>query len=94
MPNSRVANEDYFRAAKDSSVMKSLQKKQTEKTMARTRFDEPAAMPVGQNRASMENGDVESADLLVAAVNNRNRNPHTVKFIDPNMDPKHAIHRI
>ena len=40
-PKSRVADEDYFRAIKENKIMKQLQKKQTEKTMARTRFEEP-----------------------------------------------------
>lgn len=61
--------------------------------MARTRFDEKPAQPVGHYKTG-ENGDVDQVDLLVSAVNNRNKNPHTVKYIDPSMDPRYAIHRI
>ena len=38
-PEHRVANDEFFRAVKDDKVMSKLQKKQNEKTMARTRFD-------------------------------------------------------
>ena len=46
-PQSRVADEDYFRAIKENKIMKQLQKKQTERTMARTRFEEEGSIPVG-----------------------------------------------
>jgi len=39
-PKCRVAEEDYFRGIKDNKITASLQKKQNEKAMARTRFDE------------------------------------------------------
>ena len=38
-PDMRVAKEDYFRTVKDHKQMNKLQAKQSEKTMARTRFD-------------------------------------------------------
>lgn len=94
-PDSRVANEDYYRACKENTIMKELQKRQTEKTMARTRFDEKPAQPIGIGRTAAGDGDGDQqADLLISAVNNRNKNPHTVKYIDPNLDPRLSIHRI
>lgn len=59
-PQSRVADEDYFRNIKENKIMKQLQKKQTERTMARTRFEEDGTVPVGAK--AMQNPDVPNVE--------------------------------
>jgi len=84
-PSSRVVPEDYFRVIKENKIMKQLQKIQTERTMARTRFEEEGTIPVGlkaQVDTEAPNGDhVE----MVPASAFHNKNPHTIRFIDPNL---------
>jgi hypothetical protein len=93
-PDNRVANDEYFRAVKDDKIMGKLQKKQNEKTMARTRFDQdPTVVSPSKGDALVNENDIERAELMLAA-NHTNTNPNTVNFIDPTMDPKYAIQRI
>ena len=93
-PENRVANDDYFRAVKENKIMGTLQKKQTEKTMARTRFDDDQTLAACSKKDSLINkSEIEKVELLMAA-KQKNRNPNTTKFIDPNLDPKYAISRI
>lgn len=75
--------------------MKQLQKKQTERTMARTRFEEEGAIPVGM-KAQMNGADLASGDQIemVPASAFNNKNPHTIRFFDPNMTESQAIKRI
>ena len=84
-PNSRVADEDYFRNIKENKIMAALQKKQTERTMARTRFEDDGTVPVGAK--AMMNPDVPNVDVveMVPATTFKNKNPHTIRFIDPNI---------
>ena len=55
-PENRVANEDYFRAIKERKIMGKLQANQTEKTMARTRFDDDQTLAVDQNKKNTIEG--------------------------------------
>ena len=50
-PNDRVADEEYFRGVKETKVMKVLGKKQTEKMMSKTRFENERTVPVGAKAA-------------------------------------------
>ena len=62
--------------------------------MARTRFDNDPCVPSpGKKDAFVSEQEIERAELMVAA-NQRVRNFNTVKYIDPNVDPKYAISKI
>ena len=82
-PSSRVADEDYFRAIKEHKIMKQLQKKQTERTMARTRLEEEKAVPVGA-KAVLDGANPDNIELVPASAF-QNMNPHTIRFVDPNL---------
>ena len=87
-PDNRVANDEYFRAVKDDKIMGKLQKKQNEKTMARTRFDkDPTVVSPSKGDELVNEQDIERAELMMAA-NHKNTNPNTVNYIDPTLDPK------
>ena len=74
--------------------MSTLQKKQTEKTMARTRFDDDQTLVASNKKDSQINkSEIEKVELLMAA-KQKSKNPNTAKYIDPNLDPKYAISRI
>ena len=92
-PSDRVADEDFFRAVKEHKSMTKLQPKQNERTMARTRFDELGTVPVGA-KAQMT-GEAPNTELeMVPATSFSNKNPHTIRFFDPNQTERHAIQRI
>ena len=59
---SRVADEDYFRAIKEHKTMATLQKRQNERTMARTRFDDNKEIPVGAK--AQLTSDVQGGDAI------------------------------
>ena len=61
--------------------------------MARTRFDEAKAIPVGA-KAQLADGPTGDAIDMVPASAFPNRNPHTIRFFDPNLSERHAIKRI
>ena len=64
--------------------------------MARSRFEEEGAIPVGVKAQQNGGADLASGDQVemvpVSAFNNRN--PHTIRFFDPNMTESQAIKRI
>lgn len=65
-----MADEDYFRAIKEEKIMKQLQKKQTERTMARTRFEEDKTIPVGakaQFEAELDNETADAVEMVPAS---------------------------
>ena len=91
-----MADEEYFRGVKENKIMKQLQKKQNERTMARTRFEDEKSIPVGAK--ALQNGvdgptNVDSVEMVPASAF-PNKNPHTIRFIDPNLSEKAAIKRI
>ena len=89
-PKHRVADEDYFRGIKERKS--TLQTKKSEHTtMARTRFEENAQGLIGGNNAD---GDEKEEIELVGAAVHRTQNPHTIRYIDPNLDPYEAISSI
>ena len=62
--------------------------------MARTRFDDDPTLASGNKKITLENGaEIDQAELMMAA-KQRNKNPNTIKYIDPSIDPKVAIARI
>ena len=93
-PASRVADEDYFRAIKEEKIMKQLQKKQTERTMARTRFEEDKTVAVGAKAAFDADLDDGEAVEMVPATAFHNKNPHTIRYIDQTLTLKQRIKRI
>ena len=74
--------------------MKQLQKKQTERTMARTRFEEEGTVPVGAKAMMNPDGPVMDQIEEIPATSFKNKNPHTIRFIDPNIPENQAIRRI
>ena len=74
--------------------MGQLQKKQTEKTLARSRFDDDRTIAASTKKDSLVNAaEIEKEELLMAA-NHKNRNPNTIMFIDPNVDPRFVLAKI
>ena len=65
--------------------------------MARTRFEDGDVIPVGAKASMNQLEGVNEAggnfDMVPASVFN-NKNPHTIRFIDPNISQKAAIKRI
>ena len=84
-PKFRVADEDYFRGIKENKQTAKLQKGQNEKTMARTRFEEKAPVLIGGRNALGDNEEKEEIELAQAAYY-KTKNPHTIRYIDPNID--------
>ena len=62
--------------------------------MARTRFDQDICQTTSNKKVSLDAGVEHDLAELRHAANHRNTNPNTIKFIDPNLDPKYAISRI
>ena len=59
--------------------------------MARTRFDDDQTLVASNKKDSQINkSEIEKVELLMAA-KQKNKNPNTAKYIDPNLDPKYAI---
>mmetsp|Transcript_1521 Transcript_1521/g.2088 ORF Transcript_1521/g.2088 Transcript_1521/m.2088 type:complete len:111 (-) Transcript_1521:1162-1494(-) len=76
--------------------MTALQKKQNERTMARTRFEDDKVIPVGAKAQLNQIEGVQEGgnfDMVPASAFN-NKNPHTIRYIDPNMSQRAAIKRI
>ena len=76
--------------------MGTLQKQQNERTMARTRFEDEKVIPVGAKAQQNQIEGVQEGgnfDMVPASAFN-NKNPHTIRFIDPNLSQKQAIKRI
>ena len=80
-----MADEDFFRAVKEHKIMSKLQANQTERTMARTRFDEQGTIAVGA-KAQMTADAPQAAEgvEMVPATAFNNKNPHTIRYFDPN----------
>ena len=83
-PTDRVADEDFFRAVKEHKIMTKLQARQNERTMARTRFDEQGTVPVGAKAQMTADAPNTEAVEMVPATTFNNKNPHTIRFFDPN----------
>ena len=62
--------------------------------MARTRFDEQGTIPVGAKAQFNADGQANDAVELVPATAFNNKNPHTIRFFDPNQTERQAIKRI
>ena len=60
--------------------------------MARTRFEEEGTIAVGA-KAQMAGEGVNNIEEVPAATF-CNKNPHTIKYIDPNLTENQAIKRI
>ena len=61
--------------------------------MARTRFEENKSTLIGARNAYAEQ-DEEGETELVGAACYKSKNPHTIMYIDPNMDQREAIRSI
>ena len=74
--------------------MTKLQSRQNERTMARTRFDDQGIVPVGAKAQMTSDNPNNEAVEMVPATTFNNKNPHTIRFFDPNQTEKQAIKRI
>ena len=61
--------------------------------MARTRFEEKAPSLIGGRNALGDHEEKEEIELTTAACY-KTKNPHTIRYIDPNMDIAYAIKQI
>ena len=61
--------------------------------MARTRFEENKSPLVGGRNAYAEHEGEEEIELVTAACY-KSKNPHTIRYMDPNMDQRDAIRNI
>ena len=89
-PKYRVADEDYFRGIKERKSTVTITKGPNEKTMARTRFEEKPPSLIGGRNALGDHEEKEEIELATAACY-KTKNPHTIRYIDPNMDMAYAI---
>ena len=73
--------------------MSKLQSKQSEKTMARTRFDQQASTSaVGGAGLDDDNGEMSEIDAALGG--SASKNPRTRQYVDTSVDPRKAIAKI
>ena len=63
--------------------------------MARTRFDEHKSVTIGAATAQLKDGGAAQEEVeALNAAQFRTQNPFTIRYIDPNVEPREAIRKL